>query len=198
MNAVRLAVLPGNGFHPVVPVVASAKWANGIRPVSLAYRRDGGSDGRIHRREPRWFAIPKQDVSIVRHFAGLPDPGVDRPKKHSLTDALVNLRETRSAVRDAAAAVGGDYSQWGATPAEAKQLAGVALGAFVKVEFTAPGNLRAAGLADRHSSSIPLPFTSPSDHSASPTASTVRLFSNAATISSKGSDSAVDCAGRAK
>ena len=33
--------------------------------------------------------MPKQDVSIARHFAGLPDPRVDRTKKHSLGDILV-------------------------------------------------------------------------------------------------------------
>jgi predicted transposase YbfD/YdcC len=33
--------------------------------------------------------MPKQDVSIPRLFAGLPDPRVDRTKKHSLGDILV-------------------------------------------------------------------------------------------------------------
>ncbi len=33
--------------------------------------------------------MPKQDVSIARHFADLPDPRVDRTKKHSLADILV-------------------------------------------------------------------------------------------------------------
>jgi hypothetical protein len=50
-----------------------------------------------------------------------------------------NLREERPAVRDAAAAVADDYRQRGATPAEAQQLAGVALGAYVKVESAARG-----------------------------------------------------------
>jgi MFS transporter, DHA2 family, multidrug resistance protein len=50
-----------------------------------------------------------------------------------------NLREERPAVRDAAAAVADDYRQRGATPAEAQQLAGVALGASVKLESTARG-----------------------------------------------------------
>jgi hypothetical protein len=51
-----------------------------------------------------------------------------------------NLREERPAVRDAAAAaVAGDYHRRGATPAEAEQLAGVALGAYAKAEATARG-----------------------------------------------------------
>src|SRR5262249_10889743 len=50
-----------------------------------------------------------------------------------------NLREERPAVRDAAAALADDYRQRGATPGEAQQLAGVALGASVKVESTARG-----------------------------------------------------------
>src|SRR4029077_21199219 len=50
-----------------------------------------------------------------------------------------NLREERPAVRDAAAAVADDYRQRGATPAEAQQLAGIALGAYVKLESTARG-----------------------------------------------------------
>ncbi len=33
--------------------------------------------------------MPTQDVSIARYFAGLPDPRVDRTKKHSLGDILV-------------------------------------------------------------------------------------------------------------
>ena len=33
--------------------------------------------------------MPKQDVSVARYFAGLPDPRVDRTKKHSLADILV-------------------------------------------------------------------------------------------------------------
>jgi predicted transposase YbfD/YdcC len=33
--------------------------------------------------------MPKQDVSIARYFADLPDPRIDRTKKHSLTDILV-------------------------------------------------------------------------------------------------------------
>lgn len=33
--------------------------------------------------------MPKQDVSVARYFADLPDPRVDRTKKHSLTDILV-------------------------------------------------------------------------------------------------------------
>ena len=33
--------------------------------------------------------MPGQDVSIARHFADLPDPRVDRTKKHSLGDILV-------------------------------------------------------------------------------------------------------------
>ncbi len=33
--------------------------------------------------------MPQQDVSIARYFAGLPDPRVDRTKKHSLGDILV-------------------------------------------------------------------------------------------------------------
>src|SRR4051812_25204467 len=32
--------------------------------------------------------MPKQDVSIARYFAGLPDPRIDRTKKHSLGDIL--------------------------------------------------------------------------------------------------------------
>lgn len=32
--------------------------------------------------------MPTQDVSIARHFAGLPDPRIDRTKKHSLADIL--------------------------------------------------------------------------------------------------------------
>ncbi|MBP3954887.1 MFS transporter [Gemmata sp. G18] len=50
-----------------------------------------------------------------------------------------NLREERPAVRDAAAALADDYRQRGATPGEAQQLAGVALGASVKFESTARG-----------------------------------------------------------
>jgi MFS family permease len=50
-----------------------------------------------------------------------------------------NLREERPAVRDAAAALADDYRQRGATPAEAQQLAGVSLGASVKLESTARG-----------------------------------------------------------
>ena len=50
-----------------------------------------------------------------------------------------NLREERPAVRDAAAAVADDYRQRGASPGEAQQLAGVALGAAVKLESTARG-----------------------------------------------------------
>jgi predicted transposase YbfD/YdcC len=33
--------------------------------------------------------MPQQDVSIARHFADLPDPRVDRTRKHSLGDILV-------------------------------------------------------------------------------------------------------------
>ena len=33
--------------------------------------------------------MPQQDVSIARHFADLPDPRVDRTKKHRLSDVLV-------------------------------------------------------------------------------------------------------------
>ena len=33
--------------------------------------------------------MPKQDVSIARYFADLPDPRIDRTKKHSLGDILV-------------------------------------------------------------------------------------------------------------
>jgi predicted transposase YbfD/YdcC len=33
--------------------------------------------------------VPKQDLSIARYFASLPDPRVDRTKKHGLTDILV-------------------------------------------------------------------------------------------------------------
>jgi predicted transposase YbfD/YdcC len=33
--------------------------------------------------------MPPQDVSIARHFAELPDPRIDRTKKHPLTDILV-------------------------------------------------------------------------------------------------------------
>src|SRR5215207_7391211 len=33
--------------------------------------------------------MPSQDVSIARYFADLPDPRVDRTKKHSLGDILV-------------------------------------------------------------------------------------------------------------
>ncbi|OWK38212.1 MFS transporter [Fimbriiglobus ruber] len=51
----------------------------------------------------------------------------------------LNLREERPAVRDAAAAVADDYRQRGATPGEAQELAGVALGAYVKLEATARG-----------------------------------------------------------
>src|SRR5207244_3514870 len=50
-----------------------------------------------------------------------------------------NLREERPAVRDAAAALADDYHQRGATPGEAEQLAGVALGASVKLQSTARG-----------------------------------------------------------
>jgi MFS family permease len=50
-----------------------------------------------------------------------------------------NLREKRPAVRDAAAAIADDYRQRGATPSEAQQLAGIALGAYVKLESTARG-----------------------------------------------------------
>ena len=50
-----------------------------------------------------------------------------------------NLREERAAVRDAVAALADDYRQRGATPTEAEQLAGVVLGASVKIESTARG-----------------------------------------------------------
>jgi MFS transporter, DHA2 family, multidrug resistance protein len=50
-----------------------------------------------------------------------------------------NLREERPAVRDATAALADDYRQQGATPAEAQELAGVVLGASVKLESTARG-----------------------------------------------------------
>lgn len=33
--------------------------------------------------------MPNQDVSIARYFAGLPDPRIDRTKKHQLGDILV-------------------------------------------------------------------------------------------------------------
>jgi predicted transposase YbfD/YdcC len=33
--------------------------------------------------------MPKKDVSVARHFADLPDPRIDRTKKHSLGDILV-------------------------------------------------------------------------------------------------------------
>ena len=33
--------------------------------------------------------MPHQDVSIARHFSGLPDPRLDRTKKHTLGDILV-------------------------------------------------------------------------------------------------------------
>ena len=32
--------------------------------------------------------MPRQDVSFIAHFADLPDPRLDRTKKHSLTDIL--------------------------------------------------------------------------------------------------------------
>jgi len=32
--------------------------------------------------------MPTQDVSIARYFADLPDPRIDRTKKHSLGDIL--------------------------------------------------------------------------------------------------------------
>ncbi|QEL19180.1 ISAs1 family transposase [Limnoglobus roseus] len=32
--------------------------------------------------------MPRQDVSIARYFADLPDPRVDRTKKHLLGDIL--------------------------------------------------------------------------------------------------------------
>jgi MFS family permease len=50
-----------------------------------------------------------------------------------------NLREERPAVRDAAAVIADDYRQRGVTPSEARQLAGVVLGASVKVESAARG-----------------------------------------------------------
>jgi MFS family permease len=50
-----------------------------------------------------------------------------------------NLREERPSVRDAAANVADDYWQRGSTPAEAQQYAGVALGAYVKLESLAHG-----------------------------------------------------------
>jgi MFS family permease len=50
-----------------------------------------------------------------------------------------NLREERPAVRDAAAVIADDYRQRGVTPAEAQQLAGVVLGAYVRVESAARG-----------------------------------------------------------
>src|SRR5215218_1686560 len=33
--------------------------------------------------------MPQQDVSIARYFADLPDPRIDRTKKHALGDILV-------------------------------------------------------------------------------------------------------------
>ena len=33
--------------------------------------------------------MPKKDLSIARHFADLPDPRVDRTKKHAVGDILV-------------------------------------------------------------------------------------------------------------
>jgi MFS family permease len=51
----------------------------------------------------------------------------------------LTLREERPAVRDATAALADDYRQRGATPGEAQQLAGVVLGASVKLESTARG-----------------------------------------------------------
>lgn len=33
--------------------------------------------------------MPEHELSIARHFADLPDPRVDRTKKHGLTDILV-------------------------------------------------------------------------------------------------------------
>ena len=33
--------------------------------------------------------MPRQDVSIARHFAGLPDPRVNRTRQHRLGDILV-------------------------------------------------------------------------------------------------------------
>jgi predicted transposase YbfD/YdcC len=33
--------------------------------------------------------MPTQDISVARHFADLPDPRIDRTKKHSLGDILV-------------------------------------------------------------------------------------------------------------
>src|SRR5262249_36156673 len=50
-----------------------------------------------------------------------------------------NLREERPAVRDAAAAIADDYLQRGASPGESRELAGVVLGASVKVESVARG-----------------------------------------------------------
>ena len=43
----------------------------------------------IERREQRRFAMPQEDLSIARYFADLPDPRVDRTKKHGLADILV-------------------------------------------------------------------------------------------------------------
>jgi MFS family permease len=51
----------------------------------------------------------------------------------------LTLREERPAVRHAAAALADDYHQRGATPGEAQELAGVVLGASVKVESAARG-----------------------------------------------------------
>jgi MFS family permease len=50
-----------------------------------------------------------------------------------------NLRGERPSVQDAAGRVADDYWQRGSTPAEAQQYAGVALGAYVKLESVARG-----------------------------------------------------------
>jgi MFS transporter, DHA2 family, multidrug resistance protein len=58
---------------------------------------------------------------------------------HAVDAQRLSLREERPAAQDAAAALADDYRQRGATAGEAQELAGVVLGASVKLESTARG-----------------------------------------------------------
>jgi hypothetical protein len=71
-------------------------------------------------------------------------PSITHTAVSEFTDRAVdaqrqNLREDRPVVREVAAALADDYRQRGATPAEAQELAGVALGASVKIQSAARG-----------------------------------------------------------
>jgi hypothetical protein len=112
------------GFVGLYPPVFLADEVEVLDPRDMLY---GGALAIVCLVVPR-ILVPTLTQTAVAEWT---DRAVDVQRQ--------NLREERPAVRDADAAVAGDYHRRGATPAEAEQLAGVALGAYAKAEATARG-----------------------------------------------------------